>query len=107
VYSIGKGPNYASCFHDITTGNNFSSSSPTKYSAVPGFDLCTGWGTPIGNALISALGGQPAPLMVSNSFVLTAETCTNGAADPGETVTFAFGLKNNGSLNTTNLVATL
>ena len=55
IYAIGKGPNYASTFHDITTGNNFSSSSPTNYSAVPGYDLCTGWGTPNGQNLINAL----------------------------------------------------
>ena len=42
-------------FHDITNGNNFSASSPTNYPAVPGYDLCTGWGTPNGQNLINAL----------------------------------------------------
>jgi subtilase family serine protease len=48
IYAIGKGPNYASCFHDITTGSNC-------YQAVSGYDLCTGWGTPNGRALIDYL----------------------------------------------------
>ena len=107
LYAIGKGPNYTSCFHDITAGNNFSSSSPTKYSAVAGYDLCTGWGTPIGNSLINALSGPAAPNVVSNSFTLTSESCPNAAVDPGEAVTMTFGLKNIGGVNTTNLVATL
>ena len=107
IYTIGKGASYASDFHDTTTGNNFSSSSPTKFAAVSGYDLCTGWGTPIGSALINALAGPPAPDIVSNSLALVAESCLNNAVDPGETVTINFGLKNVGSAGTSNLVATL
>lgn len=53
LYAIGKGPSqtYLSCFHDITSGNNGT------YSAVAGYDLCTGWGTPNGFPLIRALAG--------------------------------------------------
>jgi subtilase family serine protease len=54
LYQIGLGPNYAACFHDITTGSNTNGGSPTQYFAVPGYDLCTGWGTP-GTNLINAL----------------------------------------------------
>ncbi|MGO8925643.1 MAG: immunoglobulin domain-containing protein [Limisphaerales bacterium] len=109
LYTIGKGASYSSCFHDITTGNNFWPSSPSKFSAVTGYDLCTGWGTPNGTNLINALAGPPilAPDIVSNSFVLVMEGCPNGAVDPGETVTVNFGLKNIGTADTTNLVATL
>ena len=109
LYTIGRGASYTSNFHDITTGNNFSSSSPTKFSAVAGYDLCTGWGTPNGTNLINTLAGPPilAPLLVSNSFALVAEGCPNGVVDPAETVTVNFGLKNIGTANTTNLVATL
>ena len=56
---IGQGSGYNSCFHDITTGNNTSSSSLTKFFAVPGYDLCTGWGTPTGSNLIAALASPP------------------------------------------------
>ncbi len=57
VYAIGRGTNYTSCFHDITTGNNTSPSSPNKFYAVAGYDLCTGWGTPAGQNLINAILG--------------------------------------------------
>ena len=59
LYAIGKSTNYQSCFHDITTGSNTNSSSPTKYQAVAGYDLCTGWGTPNGGNLIPALLAPP------------------------------------------------
>ena len=74
-----------------------------------GYDLCTGWGTPNGTNLINALAGPPIlmPLIVSNSFILVAEGCTNGVVDPAETVTVNFGLANTGTADTTNLVATL
>jgi uncharacterized repeat protein (TIGR01451 family) len=59
--------------------------------------------------LINALTTPPTPVpfVVSNSFTLVAEGCPNGAIDPAETVTVSFGLKNIGTANTTNLVATL
>jgi xanthomonalisin len=46
IYAIGEGSNYAACFHDIANGNSASSRIPTEYFATPGYDLCTGWGTP-------------------------------------------------------------
>jgi hypothetical protein len=55
IYAIGKGTNYAANFHDITTGNNTNTTSTTKYFATPGYDLCTGWGTPNGQGLINTL----------------------------------------------------
>ena len=55
LYAIGNGPGYATAFHDITNGNNFSAVSPNNYPAVPGYDLCTGWGTPDGQNMINAL----------------------------------------------------
>jgi len=65
LYALGNGASYSSTFHDTTTGNNFSSTSPAKFSAVAGYDLCTGWGTPNGTALINALAGTPEYLQVS------------------------------------------
>ncbi|HLX94376.1 MAG TPA: protease pro-enzyme activation domain-containing protein, partial [Verrucomicrobiae bacterium] len=55
VYAIGKGPFYTSDFRDIITGNNTNSNVPNNFFAVPGYDLCTGWGTPNGLDLIIAL----------------------------------------------------
>ncbi len=45
-----------SCFRDITSGNNGA------YSAGPGWDACTGLGSPVGTALIKLLGGAPGPV---------------------------------------------
>ncbi len=59
LYAIAKSTNYSSCFHDITTGVNTNSSSPTKFSATAGYDLCTGWGTMIGANLMQALLSPP------------------------------------------------
>ena len=38
-------------FNDVTSGNNGA------YSAGPGWDACTGWGSPDGSKLLAALGG--------------------------------------------------
>ena len=53
---------YASDFHDITSGTSGS------YSAVTGYDLVTGWGSPNGAALINAL----VPAATSPNFSLSA-----------------------------------
>ena len=51
LYTIGLGSNYDTDFHDITSGSN-------GYSATVGYDLATGWGSPNGSGLISALAGS-------------------------------------------------
>ena len=65
VYAVGKGGDYTNVFHDITAGNNLNSCSPARFYAVTGYDLCTGWGTPAGNALIDALAGPADALQVT------------------------------------------
>jgi kumamolisin len=47
--------NTAGTLRDITSGNN------GDYSAGPGWDACTGWGSPNGAALLSALSGSGSP----------------------------------------------
>jgi kumamolisin len=49
IYSIGLGSSYGTNFHDITSGSNGT------YSAVKGYDLVTGWGSPNGSGLINSL----------------------------------------------------
>jgi uncharacterized repeat protein (TIGR01451 family) len=85
IYALAKGPNYNNLFHDITTGNNRWSASPDRFDAVSGYDLCTGWGTPNGNNLITALAGAvvlppspPAPPYGSTLSVLNGGN-PNGA----------------------------
>ena len=71
------------CFHDVTTGNNIGTNAPGQFYAAPGYDLCTGLGTPNGTNLINALVpslsilAQPASLSVINGgtarFSVTAD----------------------------------
>jgi kumamolisin len=49
LYVLGTGSNFSMEFHDITSGSNGA------YSAVVGYDLVTGWGSPHGANLINAL----------------------------------------------------
>ncbi|HEU6448240.1 MAG TPA: S53 family peptidase [Verrucomicrobiae bacterium] len=77
IYAIGKGPNYTSDFNDVTSGNNYWSSSPTNYPAVAGYDLCTGWGTPKGNSLITALA-IPDALFITPGSGFTAVGAAGG-----------------------------
>ncbi len=66
LYAVGKGSAYPNVFHDIRTGNNFSTNSPTSFVAVSGYDLCTGWGSPSSSGLIDALLNPPLdPLRIS------------------------------------------
>jgi subtilase family serine protease len=80
VYAIGKSPAYTSDFHDITIANN--SNGHAQWSAVPGYDLCTGWGTPNGQNLINALA-PPAKIsavikpVAINNFSLTWNSVSN------------------------------
>jgi subtilase family serine protease len=84
---LASAPNYATHFSDITNGNNTKLTSPTKFFATDGYDLCTGWGTPIGQALIDALaivdplqvvqnGGFSAVGGVGGPFTVTAQSLT-------------------------------
>ncbi|HEX3896033.1 MAG TPA: S53 family peptidase [Rudaea sp.] len=58
IYNVGVSSSYSSDFHDITSGNNKpSAGSGTGFNAVAGFDLVTGWGSPKGAALVTALAG--------------------------------------------------
>jgi kumamolisin len=50
LYPLGETP-----FHDITSGNN-DDSGLGYYSAGPGWDACTGLGSPDGTAIANALG---------------------------------------------------
>ena len=67
IYSLAASSQWA--FNDITTGNNMvvctvgttnCASSPIGYSAGPGYDLATGWGSIDASGFLNALAGQPA-----------------------------------------------
>jgi hypothetical protein len=95
LYAIGKSANYHSCFHDVTSGNNFNERSPAKYSAVAGYDLCTGWGTINGTNLINALlAPPPETLRVTPPFGFTSQGHNGG---PFSVTSQIYTLTNTGS----------
>ena len=66
LYALASSASYTNYFHDTITGNNEWSQSPTLFRAVPGYDLCTGLGTPNGTNLINAiLLGVQQPVHIS------------------------------------------
>jgi hypothetical protein len=101
IYALGKTAEYAFAFHDITTGDNRTGNTPSQYTAVAGYDLCTGWGTPAGQRLINDLAGVSnlPPVFTSNPLYKTdanaglpyAGTIATNAVDPVPTnkITFA------------------
>jgi subtilase family serine protease len=86
LYTIGLGSNYDTDFHDVTSGSN-------GYSATVGYDLATGWGSPNGSGLITALaGGGSGPgfsLSASPSSVTVAQG-NQGTSTITSTVTDGF-----------------
>jgi uncharacterized repeat protein (TIGR03803 family) len=82
IYAIGQSSGYPLAFHDITNGNNTNSSSPTNFFAVPGYDLCTGWGSPAGSNLINALLSPPDALSISPATNLIASGPAGGPFSP-------------------------
>jgi subtilase family serine protease len=67
IYQIGQSSFYSGAFHDITTGNNTNSYSPTNFFATTGYDLCTGWGTPNGTNLLNLLAPALSPVVLGAS----------------------------------------
>ena len=80
VYMIGTDPDYAASFHDITTGNNAWSGSSGLFPAAPGYDLCTGWGTPAGTNLIKSLA-MPEALQITPRTTFSATGVPGGPFD--------------------------
>jgi hypothetical protein len=95
IYAIGKGTNYTADFHDIRTGSN-------GYTAVSGYDLSTGWGTPAGQHLIddlTGIAGQPNFTLSAAPAVLSLKQGGTGSS------TIAVGAQN-GFKSSVNLSVT-
>jgi subtilase family serine protease len=58
VYALASVGQAAAGFHDITTGNN-SFNGVTGFSAGPGYDQATGWGSVDINQFVTAMGASP------------------------------------------------
>jgi len=59
IYALGESKYYNSAFHDITSGNNSDTAGAygiDGFTAGPGYDLTTGWGTPnVSNFLVDIM----------------------------------------------------
>lgn len=77
IYQQNVGSGYSADFHDITSGTSGS------YSAVTGYDLVTGWGSP-NSGLIAALTGsnsaQPSFSLSASPSSLTVAAGNNGTS---------------------------
>jgi subtilase family serine protease len=74
IYSIGKNGSYGSDFNDILHGSN-------GYSAVTGYDLATGWGSPAGQHLIYDLtgtSGGPSFTLSASAAALSVKQASTG-----------------------------
>ncbi len=77
LYAIGKGSTYSADLNDVRSGNNGG------FSAVSGYDLTTGWGSPAGQHLINDLAGasvQPSFSLSSSAAALSIPRASTGAA---------------------------
>jgi uncharacterized repeat protein (TIGR01451 family) len=109
VYAIGKGVDYTTAFHDIVTGNNTNSISTNAFFAAPGYDLCTGWGSPASTNLINLLvvpSAVPLPRFVVVTNIISGGN-DNGIIDNNECNNFDLVLANTGRDNATDVHVTL
>ncbi|QKV73685.1 trypsin-like serine protease [Amycolatopsis sp. Hca4] len=75
IYKIAGSADYASTFHDVTSGGNGT------YNAGTGYDLCTGWGSPKADALSAKLvGGGDTPPPPTGDFSLSASPSSGSVA---------------------------
>ncbi|HEY6848728.1 MAG TPA: S53 family serine peptidase [Terracidiphilus sp.] len=90
IYTQNVTSSYGIGFHDITSGTS------GNYSAVPGYDLVTGWGSPNGVGLLNSLGStasassfgppgrfQPTPISVASEATTGSPTTASAVASNG------------------------
>lgn len=106
VYSIGKSALYSACFHDTVTGNNIWPGSSGLFSAVPGYDLCTGWGTPAGSNLINTLAPPSKPILEVVTNIISGGN-GSGFINYDECADLTIILTNVGAAPATGVTATL
>lgn len=87
IYQQNVTPAYGTDFHDITSGTSGS------FSAVTGYDLVTGWGSPNGTGLINALAPtstSPAFAIFSSPGSVSVVQGNNGSSTISTTVSGGF-----------------
>jgi len=82
LYALGQSADYANNLNDITVGNNATPTSGGLFRAVPGYDLCTGWGSPKGSNLIHSLA-LPQRLVIAPNSALVFTGPIGGPFSPG------------------------
>jgi len=92
LYSFYSGLNYSANFNDITYGNNTNSESLDAFFATPGYDLCSGLGSPT-PGLFQALA-SPDSLIIAPGGSLTADGPIGG---PFNLASAVFTLTNSGA----------
>lgn len=87
LYKVGMGANYATSFHDVTSGND-------GFLTGPGFDMASGWGSMVGQGTIEALVGEVKP--VAPTIAVQPQGAT---ASVGSTATFSVVATGTGPLS--------
>ena len=94
LYALGKGGTYTSVFNDINDNSNDDLNYyytgglyPVSYQAVSGYDLCTGWGSPKGMAMVNALVGALPTGSPTATFTPSATVTPTFTASPTRTPT--------------------
>jgi len=59
LYAIAHSASYSANFHDITAGDNVLAGTSIGFTATPGYDLATGWGTPNVANLVATFAARP------------------------------------------------
>jgi hypothetical protein len=80
LYGIGRSSSYGADFNDITSGSNANGQSGRLFSAVGGYDLVTGWGSPRGRSMINALSGT-SPVILNGAHTLTPQSASGMRLD--------------------------
>ena len=109
IYALAESSsnNYASGFHDITSGTNNCNwtdcYNPVNFSAGTGYDLVTGWGSMTGQSLIDALVGADTPSFALSSSAPGATIGPGASWSDTISVTSFFGFKGDVALTTSTL----
>jgi uncharacterized repeat protein (TIGR03803 family) len=98
IYALGSSSDYGAALRDITEGNNTNACGADKFLALPGYDLCTGWGAPNGSNTINALLAPADALRISPPSPITFSGPPSGPFLPS-TATFALTNTSSQSVN--------
>jgi subtilase family serine protease len=97
IYPTALGSSYSTLFHDITSG------SCGTYSAITGYDLCTGWGSPNTTGLINLLGGSSTPSFTLSDSPSNLTITQGGSGTSTITVTDLNGFSGSVTLSASGL----